>query len=276
MPRLNTQDLRGRVVVITGAGSGIGQAVAQECAQRGADLALCDVNDAGLATTADLARAAGRTAFTRRVDVADTDQMNDFAETTLEQFGAVDLLVNNAGVGLVGGFMDTSRKDWDWLVSINLIGVVNGCAAFLPAMISNGSGHVANMSSGLGFAASPQLTAYSTTKFAVFGLSEALRIELRPRGIGVTAICPGVINTNISQTAHIRGGDDAARREKLAELYARRGYPADKVAHHLLAAVGANKAVAPIAPEARLLYVLSRLTPPIARAVSARLAALTR
>jgi NAD(P)-dependent dehydrogenase (short-subunit alcohol dehydrogenase family) len=276
--QLRTADLTGRVVVITGAGSGIGREVALLCANRGASLALCDVNDAAVAETAEAARTLGAQALSARVDVSDAAAMNRFAETTLDRFGQVDLLVNNAGVGLVGGFLDTSSKDWDWLIGINLMGVVHGCEAFLPAMVESGrGGHVVNLSSAAGLLANPQLSAYSATKFAVFGLSEALRMELKSHGIGVTAVCPGIINTTITQNSAIRGsGDAGVRRKRLASTYQKRGYTAQRVAHNILRAVDRNSAVAPIAAEAHLMYVLSRVAPPLARWVATRAAELTK
>ena len=134
--------------------------------------------------------------------------MRDFAEAVHREAGPVDLLVNNAGVGLAAGFLDTELEDWDWIVAINVMGVVHGCHFFVPRMVERGmGGHVANLSSMAGFHASPALLAYTATKFAVLGLSEALREELRPHGIGVTAICPGIINTPITTNASARRGD---------------------------------------------------------------------
>jgi len=275
---INTSDLSGRVVAITGAGSGIGRELALLCARRGANLALCDINEAAVGETADEARRFGRDAMARRVDVCDPDQMTAFADATFGHFGGVDIVVNNAGVGLVGGILDTSLKDWDWLVSINLMGVVHGCDAFIPAMINSGrGGHVVNMSSAAGLLANPQLSAYSATKFAVLGLSEALRVELKPHSIGVTAVCPGVINTAITTTSPIRGtGDADARRQRLATAYQRRGYTPERAARNILSAVGRNRAVAPIAAEAHAMYVLSRVAPPLARFVAARMAEIAK
>ncbi|ETW24740.1 SDR family NAD(P)-dependent oxidoreductase [Mycobacterium gastri] len=275
---LKTKNLAGRVVAVTGAGGGIGRELALLCARRRADLALCDINDAAVAETADAARTVGAQVLSTRVDVSDAEAMTRFAGATFARFGRVDLLVNNAGVGLVGGFLDTSRKDWEWLIGINLMGVVHGCDAFLPGMIGPGrGGHVVNLSSAAGVLANPQLTAYSATKFAVFGLSEALRMELKPHGIGVTAVCPGIINTAITQTSPIRGsGDIDQRRTRLASTYAKRGYTAERVAHNILRAVDRNRAVAPIAAEAHAMYGLSRAVPPLARWAAARLAELAK
>ncbi|HTX98188.1 MAG TPA: SDR family NAD(P)-dependent oxidoreductase [Mycobacterium sp.] len=271
---INTSDMSGAVVAITGAGSGIGRELALLCARRGANLALCDINEAAVGETASAARQLGREVLTRRVDVSDPEQMTAFADATFSQFGGVDIVVNNAGVGLIGGFLDTSRKDWDWLVSINLMGVVNGCDAFIPAMINSGrGGQVVNVSSAAGLLANPQLSAYSATKFAVLGLSEALRIELKPYRIGVTAICPGVINTAITTASPIRGtGDADARRRRLAATYKKRGYTPERAARNILRAVDRNRAVAPIAAEAHVMYVLSRVAPPLARRLAARMA----
>lgn len=274
----NSTELADRVAVITGAGSGIGRELALLCAQRGALLAICDINGAGLAGTAEAARTRGAQVLMSQVDVSDGDAMNRFAQATSDRFGRVDLLINNAGVAVVGGFLDTNRKDWQWLIDINLMGVVHGCDAFLPIMIRSGrAGHVVNLSSAAGLLANPQLSAYSATKFAVLGLSEALRMEMKPYGIGVTAVCPGIIDTAITQNSPIRGdGDTAERRKRLASAYQKRGYPADRVAHNILRAVERNRAVAPVAAEAHLLYALSRATPPLARWLAARLADLSK
>lgn len=269
-----SSNLSGRVVAITGAGSGIGQALALLCARRGADLALCDINLTNAEAVAEECRALGVRATATKVDVSIAEEMESFARATEAEFGIVDLLVNNAGVAVIGGFLDTNEKDWDWLVSINLMGVVHGCNAFVPAMRARGAGHVVNLSSAAGLLANPQLTAYSATKYAVRGLSEGLRMELGGDGIGVTAVCPGVINTPITANSPFRGGNEEARRKNMMGMYAKRGYTADQVAEKVLAAVERNKAIAPVAAEAHLLYALNRFTPGLARWVSTKLAAI--
>jgi NAD(P)-dependent dehydrogenase (short-subunit alcohol dehydrogenase family) len=274
---MDTSNLSGRTVRVTGAGSGIGRETALLAARRGADLVICDVEEAGLATTESSARASGRSVLARRVDVADRDEMGDFAEAVHAQTAAVDVLVNNAGVGLAAGLLDTELEDWDWIVSINVMGVVHGCHFFVPKMVERGAGgHVANVSSMAGFHASPALLAYTTTKFAVLGLSEALREELQPHGIGVSAICPGIINTPITTSARARGrADDPAVRERLVALYRRRNYGPERVARNILKAVERNRAVAPIAPEAWVAYAMKRFSPRLAGWTARRMASLT-
>jgi NAD(P)-dependent dehydrogenase (short-subunit alcohol dehydrogenase family) len=260
---VDTTDLRGRTALVTGAGSGIGRETALLAARRGADLVICDVDEEGLATTESATRALGRDVLARKVDVADREQMGEFADAVAAAVGAVDLLVNNAGVGLAAEFLDTELDDWEWIVSINLMGVVHGCKLFVPPMVERGAGgHVVNVASAAGYLASPALTAYSSTKFAVLGLSEALREELRPHDIGVTAICPGLINTPITTSSRARGRlADPSRRERVAAMYARRNYGPERVARNILKAVERERTVAPVSPEAWFGYAAKRISP---------------
>jgi NAD(P)-dependent dehydrogenase (short-subunit alcohol dehydrogenase family) len=259
--RVDTSSLQDRTVVVTGAGSGIGRETALLCARRGADVAICDVDDDGLAETERRAPA-GSQIVARHVDVADRAQVAELAEAVHAELGAVDLLVNNAGVGLAAGFLDTTLEDWDWIVSVNVMGVVHGCHAFLPKMVERGSGHVVNLSSAAGYYASPTLVAYTATKFAVRGLSQAMREELAPHGIGVTAVCPGIVNTPITRSSPGRGTlADPEKRERAARFYERRNYGPEKVAKNILRAVERNRAVAPITPESWFAWGLTRLSP---------------
>lgn len=263
---MDVSRMDGRVVLVTGAGGGIGRATALLCAQRGASLAICDANETAAGSTAEAARALGAKVLARRVDVSDRGMMNAFADSVHDRFEAVDLLVNNAGIAVVAGFLETTLEDWDRVVGVNLMGVVHGCALFVPRMVECGrDGHVVNVSSAAGFYANPTLAAYSTTKFALMGLSEVMREQLRAQGIGVTAVCPGIINTGIARTSPIRGAEADERRARMTELYERRGYTPEKVAVRILRAVGRNLAVAPITREAHAAYVLTRAAPPLAR-----------
>ena len=265
----------GRVALVTGAASGIGRATALELARRGAELALCDVDAAGLRATADEARGLGRQVLARTVDVARDDAMRDFAREVHERTPAVDLLVNNAGVAIAGGLLDTTLDDWDWILGVNLRGVLLGCHHFVPPMVRRASGgHVVIVASAAGFTASAALVAYCTTKFAVLGLAESLAEELAPHGIGVTAVCPGLIDTPITRSARLRGPLDRPEvRERLVAGYRRRGYGPERVARAMLRAVGRGRVVAPVAPEAWALYTLKRFAPGLLRWLGAKLAA---
>jgi len=256
-------EFAGKLALVTGAASGIGRATALAFARAGADLVVCDLNETTLEETAAAARALGRRVLARRVDVARRDDVAAFADAVHREHEAVDILMNNAGVGLGGGFLETGLADWEWILSINLWGVIHGCHFFLPAMIRRGrGGHVVNVSSAAGFLATEALAAYSTTKFAVFGLSEALRDELLPHRIGVTTVCPGIINTPITRNARMLGrvATDNAR-AALVSFYERRNYGPDRVAAAVLKAVARNRAVAPVSPEAWVMYFMKRLAP---------------
>jgi len=244
---MDVRDLRGKTALVTGAGSGIGRATALAFAQRGARLIVCDIDPDGLAHAESEMRAAGAEVCARQVDVSNKE----------------DILMNNAGVGLGARFLDTTLPDWEWIIGINLWGVIYGCHFFVPAMVARGSGgHVINVSSAAGYVASQNLCAYATTKFGVFGLSEALRQELAPHGIGVTAVCPGIINTRITETSRLRGAAATPEaRRAIVDMYRRRNYGPERVAKNILKAVQRNRAVAPISPEAWAMYYLKRLSP---------------
>ncbi len=186
-----------KVAVVTGAGSGIGRALAQELARRGAHLALADLSEAALADTAAGIAATGRRVTTHVVDVADAARMEAFAEAVVAAHGRVELLVNNAGVSVTGTLEEQSLDDWRWIVGVNFWGVVHGCKFFLPHLRKNREAHIVNLSSMLGFLGMPTQSSYCATKFAVRGLSEALWAELHGSGIGVTSVHPGGVKTNI-------------------------------------------------------------------------------
>ena len=253
----------GRTVLVTGAASGIGRETALALARAGANLVVCDVNGAAVEQTAADARALGRSVLVRTVDVSRRDAMAAFAADVQAEVGAVDILMNNAGVGLGARFLDTTLEDWEWVIGINLWGVVLGCHFFVPPMVARGTGgHVVNVSSAAGFLATAPLLAYATTKFAVFGLSEALRDELHPHGIGVTTICPGIINTPITRTSRMRGrmASDAGR-AALVAAYEKRNYGPQHVADAIVQAIARNRTVVPVSPEAWAMYWLKRLAP---------------
>jgi NAD(P)-dependent dehydrogenase (short-subunit alcohol dehydrogenase family) len=263
--------LDAKVAVVTGGGSGIGRAVALEAARRGARVFTCDVNEGGLDETVELAVGSPGRVEGRVVDVTSADAMRAFCDDVHRDVEGVDLLVNNAGVALGARFQDTTLEDWRWIVDVNLMGVVHGCHVFVPRMVARGrGGHVVNVASMAGFTPTVATTAYCVTKAGVLMLSECMRIELEEHGIGVTAICPGLIDTPIVRAACWRGDfDHAAATQRTAEIFARRGYTADRAARAILDAVHANAAVRPVAAEAWTLYLLNRAAPGLTRKLSA-------
>ena len=260
---IDVRSLRGKTALVTGAASGIGRASALAFAARGADLVICDVDETGLKDTEESLRGLGRDVLTERVDVASADEMREFAARVVREAAAPDILMNNAGVGLGAGFLDTSLEDWTWILGINLRGVIHGCHYFVPGMVERGTGgHVVNVASMAAFLPTEALSAYTTTKYAVLGLSESLRMELAPHDIGVTAVCPGLINTPITRSARLRGKAAVpGARENMVKIYERRNYTADQVARSVVRAIRRNRAVAPVSPEAWLFYYLKRIAP---------------
>jgi NAD(P)-dependent dehydrogenase (short-subunit alcohol dehydrogenase family) len=271
---MGVSSFSGKTVLVTGSGSGIGRETAFAFARLGAQLIICDVNEVAARRTAEEIRESGGKASSHTVDVADRAQMEAFAEAVHGEVEAVDVLVNNAGVGLGGGFLDTTLEDWDWILGINLRGVIHGCHFFAPKMVARGQGgHVVNVASAAAFVAGEALAAYSTTKFAVLGLSEALRDELSRHAIGVTAVCPGIINTPITGSSRLRGKAAApGAREQLVGFYRWRGYGPERVARAIVTAVARNTAVAPVSPEAWMMYFLKRLSPGATAWINRRMA----
>lgn len=242
------------LAVVTGAGSGIGRATALAFAQQGAQVAACDVDEARLASLK--AELGARAAEIRHVDVSSRSEMQAFAEAV----GTPDVVVNNAGVAVGGTFLDTSLDDWDWLLGINLKGVVHGCHFFAPKMVARGQGHLINIASIFGIYPAPNVTAYVASKFAVLGFSQSLRTELAPHGVKVTAICPGMINTQIVADGKMRGQTDS-RRDKMAKTFATRGLAPAKVAAVILESTKSNPAVRTVGKDAWVMHQLTKLAP---------------
>lgn len=195
--------------MVTGAASGIGRATAIALADRGAHLALVDVNEQGLAEVRAEVERRGRRASTHDCDVADRARMEALALDVEREHGRVEILVNNAGVGVAATFEGQSLEDFHWLMGINFWGVVHGCKFFLPLLRQADEAHIVNISSVFGILGMPLNSAYCSSKFAVAGLSESLRAELSDTAIGITSVHPGGIATNIVASARFRGGSDA-------------------------------------------------------------------
>ena len=262
------------LVVVTGAGSGIGRATAAAFAAQGAEVVVSDIDEAGLAQTAAQIAADGGVAHSYRLDVADAVAVEGFAADVCERHGVPDIVVNNAGIGVAGAFLDTPAEQFDRVLEVNLGGVVNGCRAFARRLVERGEGgHIVNVASMAAYAPLSSLNAYCTSKAAVYMFSDCLRAELAAADIGLTTICPGVVNTNIvaATAMHPPQSDEsvaAGRREQLMKGFELRNYRPEKVAAAILAAVRTNKAIRPVTPEAYLLYGTSRLLPQALRSTA--------
>jgi len=255
------KDFKNKVVVITGAGSGIGKASAEAFASEGADVVIADIHEGRLQEVSSGIIARGGRALIKKVDVADRTQVEGLASFAIKEKGRVDILFNNAGVAIGGSFENTSIEEWEWIFSINFWGVLYGIKAFLPHMIERKYGHIVNTSSLAGLCSMPGMSAYSSTKFAVAGLGEALRAEVRKYGIGVSTICPGVINTRVVEDGrmHLREGA-RANRQTVVDFYRNFGWPPERVAKAVLSAVRHNRSVVPVGPESWVQWFSKRLS----------------
>ncbi len=260
------KNFKNKVAAITGAASGMGRTLALELARRGCHLALSDVNEAGLAETAQMAGKLGVKVTTAKLNVADREAMNAWADQVVKDHGKVNLIFNNAGVAL-GAFIETVKpEDFQWIMGINFWGVVWGTQAFLPHLKRSGDGHVVNTSSLFGLLASPTQGTYNASKFAVRGFTEALRQELDIEDCGVSATCvhPGGIRTNIARAAkmddslHAKSGGDAesarSRFDKMLNVTT-----AESAALQILRAVERNQRRVLVGPDAKILDFMVRL-----------------
>ena len=251
----------GRLALVTGAGGGIGRATSLALAARGVTVLSVDINAAAAAATADACAAVGPKAHAYDVDLADRDAVRALAGAITADHGPLDVLVNNAGVGVSGSFLETPLEDWDWILGVNVLGVVHCAHLFGAPMVAAGRGHVVNVSSGLAYTHRATETAYIATKAAVLAFSRALRADWRPHGVGVSAICPGVINTPIIDNTRFRGRQDDPRRVAKARKLFRRGHPPERVAQAIIGAVARNRAVVPVGFEAWAGWLVHRLLP---------------
>lgn len=265
-------DFNGRVAVITGAGSGIGRATAQLFARLGARVHCVDLDPA----TAEATRAElGPTATAHAVDCSDAAAVEAFAERVFALEGAVDVLHNNAGIGHAGEVQDTTVEDWQRVIGLNLLGVAYGVQAFVPRMLAQGRpASIVNTASALGLVPAGGMAPYCTAKFGVVGMSEALNAELAPKGIHVTALCPGIINTGIIRTALLRG-DAEQRHQKAIDFYAKRGASPERVAEAVVEAVRERRLIQ-VVPRAQVLpgWIGHRISPARMQHVSRRLVGL--
>ncbi len=240
----------GQVAVITGAGSGIGRALALACAARGMHLVIADIELTAANETAAMVTEHGVTAIAIEVDVSNPQQINDMAEQCWQQFDACDLLINNAGVSVNKPLAECTASDWQWVFSVNTLAIGYAIAAFLPRMKSQGGGHIVNTASMAGLAPLPHFGPYVASKYAVLGLSETLALETAENRIGVSVLCPGVVNTrifesernrpNASTTAQVADNDREGMETDFDSAYSRALTP-NEVADIVLEAVIENR-----------------------------------
>jgi NAD(P)-dependent dehydrogenase (short-subunit alcohol dehydrogenase family) len=261
--------------VVTGAGSGIGRATALALAHAGCRLALCDVNEEALAAAKADVESAGTSAGSWCVDVSDRRAVAVFAQSVKDEMGPIDILVNSAGVYISGSAAELTLEDWDWVISVNLWGVIHTGHFFLPQLLQGArGGHIVNLVSMYGYWPSPCVAGYLTSKFGVFGYSRALREDLRAHGIGVSTVCPGIVNTGLVHNMRIRhtGHDAQDLRSSLEGQYAARNYGPDKVATAIVNAIRRNRDLVLVTPESRLMYQVERFCPPLSRFIARRAA----
>jgi butyryl-CoA dehydrogenase len=269
------KDFHGRVAAITGAGSGIGRALANELARQGAHLALVDIDDTGLAETVAQCEGRGVKVTSQHLDVADRTAVYAWADQVMKDHGQVNVVINNAGVALGATIESMSYEDFEWLMNINFWGVVYGTKAFLPYLKASGEGHIVNLSSVFGLISVPSQSAYNAAKFAVRGFTDTLRMELEIERapVSVTTIHPGGIKTNIAKNARmdpsvteVAGDPDKA----LADFERAFITSPEKAARQILAAVKRDRRRALIGPDAKVIDLISRLPGWIYQTVLAR------
>lgn len=272
---MKINNLKPELVVVTGAGSGIGRATAIRFAKLGAHVVASDIDLDSAEATAAMIKGAGSRACAARLDVTDPDAWEAFARDVHADYGVPDVVVNNAGIVVGGPFLKLSADDWDKQLSINLMGVVHGCRVFGAKMAERGrGGHIVNIASAAAFTPTPVMAPYSVSKAGVKMLSECLRLELRQYGIGVSAICPGVISTNIGDRAVTVGVDQALiergkqitkQLQEFAEKLPFSPMSPDLVARAAVRAVRFDLAVVPVRTEAWLGYFMLRIAPGVNR-----------
>ncbi len=253
--------LEDKVVVITGAGSGIGRELALRAARQGALLAISDWDEQRLAESVDLLKAAGaREVRSDKLDVSDRVAMGEWAAAVVGQFGRVNMVVNNAGVTVTGDFEEMSYEDFDWIVGVNLMGVVNGTKEFLPHLIASGNGHLVNISSLFGLVSIPGQSAYNATKYAVRGFTEALRQEMLVNGhpVGVTCVHPGGIKTGIARHGRKTPSQDATAIDAVFQKMAR--MTPEKAARIILEGALSGKARVLVGADAHAVHHFAKLT----------------
>ena len=261
-------EFTGKVVVVTGAGSGIGRSSALLFGRLGAKVHVTDIDGASAQAVAEeIGNASAHT-----VDSTDPEALEQLAERVFEEDGHVDVLHNNAGIGHAADIEETTVEDWQRVIGVNRLGVAYGVQAFVPRMLKqNRPAAIVNTASMAGLVAAPTMAPYSASKFGVVGMTEALDAELRPKGIHVSAICPGIIDTNITRTAIMRG-QPAERRSMAIDFYRKRGASPDAVAEAVVEAVRKRKLIQTVPTlQVTPMWMLKRFAPRVSQLIARNL-----
>jgi NAD(P)-dependent dehydrogenase (short-subunit alcohol dehydrogenase family) len=263
------KQLKDRIAVVTGAGSGIGRALSVLLAEEGCRLAVADINREGLAETQRQLEALGRPVSAHVVDVSNKARMQEFVGEVLEAHGGVNIVVNNAGVAVAKTFEDHSIEDFEWLMGINFWGVIYGCKGFLPHLLKAEEGHIVNISSLFGLVGVPMQTSYCASKFAVRGFSEALRVELSASKVGVSSVHPGGIATNIAASSrHQQDAESTALHARSIEVF-KKMMPPSAAAARIVAGIKKNKPRVLITRETYAMDLAKRVAPNASNALVA-------
>lgn len=247
---MKTDRIHGRLALVTGAGRGLGEAIARALAARGARLILCDIDPALLDPLADELGAVDRAV----VDVADPDAMQALADRIHAEHGPLGVLVNNAGVVAAGPALEMPLADWRWMLGVNLMGVLHGCHVFGPAMVAApGRGHIVNIASAAGFNGLPRMSGYAVSKAAVLSWSESLRMEIPHGALGISVICPGFIPTRLAETGRYpAGAAGEAIKASAARVMDRRGRSPADVGRAVISAIDRDRFLVPLYTESWL------------------------
>ncbi|MDR7085852.1 NAD(P)-dependent dehydrogenase (short-subunit alcohol dehydrogenase family) [Aeromicrobium panaciterrae] len=256
-------DISGKLVLVTGAASGIGRATAEVAAERGARVVLTDINPLD-ETIATIKAAGGDVAYAKSLDITDVDAVMAFAQEVHDAHGSVDVVMNVAGISAWGTVSALEHKHWRSMVEVNLMGPIHIIEAFVPAMVDAGrGGHLVNVSSAAGLIGMPWHAAYSASKFGLRGVSEVLRFDLRRHGIRVSLVCPGGVDTGLTETIEVAGVDKAGKAFKKAQAhFKKRAVTPNHAARAILRGVKRNRYMVYTSPDIFLAFTLQRAFPP--------------
>lgn len=254
----------GKTAIVTGAASGIGLALSAELGTRGAVVTMVDINAELLETSAQSLRSAGCQVQTRALDVTDFAAVSELVGEVAAEHGHLDYIFNNAGVSVMGAVEDLTLQDWHEVINVNLFGAINGSTAAYPVMIKQGTGHIVNTCSVAGLVPFPGEMPYTTSKYGILGLSNALSVEGKGYGLQASAVCPGFIRTPMTENVEMRNLD----RDKAMRM-SPKGMSAEKCASVILRGVESGKAIIVVDSFTRMLWLMNRLSPQLARSVLA-------